>query len=73
MSEQTNTPNPVLDTTPTEQVLTQLQYNIKDTAKLLGVSVPTVRRLLKRRLLRANPAHRSKMIFRESILAFIRM
>lgn len=56
-----------------EQLSAQLQYNIADTARLLGVSVKTVRRLLKKRLLRANPALRHKMIYRESILAFIRM
>jgi hypothetical protein len=72
MNTLTNVPIPDA-TTPPEQLLTQLQYNIKDTAKLLGVSVQTVRRLLKRRFLKANPAHRSKMIYRESILAFIKM
>ena len=65
-------PNSV-SASPVESELTQLQYDIRDTAKLLGVSVPTVRRLLKKRILRANPALRKKMIFRESILAFIKM
>jgi hypothetical protein len=72
MNTLTNIPIPDA-TAPPEQLLTQLQYNIADTAKLLGVSIQTVRRLLKRRLLKANPAHRSKMIYRESILAFIRL
>ena len=65
-------PNSV-SASPIESELTQLQYDIKATAKLLNLSVPTVRRLLKRRLLKANPALRKKMIYRESILAFIKI
>lgn len=57
-----------------EELLTQLQYNIEDTAKLLGnISTKSVRRLLERGLLKANPALRHKMITRESILRFIRL
>lgn len=53
--------------------LARLLFNIKDTAQMLSVSEKSVRRLLERGLLKANPALRIKLITGESIQAFARM
>jgi len=52
--------------------LLQLAYTTYETAFLLACSDKTVRRLLKRGLLKTSKAIRHKQITRESILAFLK-
>ncbi len=51
----------------------KLLYTIQDTAKILSISVKSVRRLLERGLLKSNPALRVKLITRPSIEEFAKM
>lgn len=51
----------------------KLLYSIKDTAEILSIKDKSVRRLLKRGLLKCNPAFRIKLITWESIEAFAKM
>lgn len=57
----------------TQNELTRLLYSVNETATLLSISTKSVRRLLERGLLKANPALRIKLISRESIEAFAKM
>jgi len=63
----------MLTTEPGKNVLTKLLYTIAETAEILSISIKSVRRLLERGLLKANPALRVKLITRESIETFARM
>jgi hypothetical protein len=51
----------------------KLLYTLRETAALLSVSEKSVRRLLDRQLLKANPALRVRLITRESIESFAKM
>lgn len=51
----------------------KLLFTLAETASLLSISTKTVRRLLERDLLKTNPALRTKLITRNSILAFAQM
>lgn len=53
--------------------LTKLLYSIRETAQILSMSEKSVRRLLERGLLQANPALRIKLVTAESIQAFAKM
>ena len=53
--------------------LSKLLYTIDEASKILSMSIKSVRRLLERGLLKANPALRIKLITRESIEAFAKM
>ena len=51
----------------------KLLFTLEETAHILSVSTKTVRRFLERGLLKCNPALRTKLITRESVLAFAQM
>jgi hypothetical protein len=51
----------------------KLLFTVQETADILSIHTKSVRRLLERGLLKANPALRHKLITRESIEAFARM
>jgi hypothetical protein len=57
----------------TNPALAKLLFSIKETAQILSMSEKSVRRLIARGLLQANPALRIKLVTAESILAFARM
>ncbi|HEV2694542.1 MAG TPA: helix-turn-helix domain-containing protein [Verrucomicrobiae bacterium] len=50
--------------------LPRLYFSVKETAYMMGVGEKTVRRFLQRGLLKTSHALRTKLITRESILAF---
>jgi hypothetical protein len=52
---------------------TKLLFTIEETSKILSMSIKSVRRLLERGLLKANPALRIKLITRDSIETFAKM
>ena len=64
----TTEPNAAETRGPTLEPLT---YSVAETAQVLGVSMPTVYRLIVRRLLRPLPHLRHKRIPKRQVLAFI--
>jgi excisionase family DNA binding protein len=51
--------------------LETLTYSVTETAHVLGVSLPTVYRLISRRLLRPLPGLRHKRVAKKQVHAFI--
>ena len=58
----------VASPTPPLEVLT---YSVTETARVLGVSLPTVYRLIARRLLKPLPGLRHKRVSKRQVLAYI--
>jgi excisionase family DNA binding protein len=56
---------------PTLQPLETLTYSVTETARVLGVSLPTVYRLIARRLLRPLPGLRHKRVSKRQVHAYI--
>jgi excisionase family DNA binding protein len=56
---------------PPTPPLETLTYSVTETARVLGVSLPTVYRLLARRLLRPLPGLRHKRVSKRQVLAYI--
>lgn len=56
----------------TESGFQRLAFTIKETAEILGVSTPTVYRLISRQLLKSSKALRHKLIPRSEIERFLR-
>ena len=56
---------------PTRPPLETLTYSVTETARVLGVSLPTVYRLIARRLLKPLPGLRHKRVSKRQVLAFI--
>ena len=55
----------------TRPPLETLTYSVTETARVLGVSLPTVYRLIARRLLKPLPGLRHKRVSKRQVLAFI--
>ncbi len=55
----------------TPQPLETLTYSVTETARVLGVSLPTVYRLIARRLLRPLPGLRHKRVSKRQVHAYI--
>jgi excisionase family DNA binding protein len=51
--------------------LETLTYSVSETARVLGVSLPTVYRLIARRLLKPLPGLRHKRVSKRQVLAYI--
>jgi len=51
--------------------LETLTYSVTETARVLGVSLPTVYRLIARRLLKPLPGLRHKRVSKRQVLAYI--
>ena len=58
----------VAQSTPPLETLT---YSVTETARVLGVSLPTVYRLIARRLLKPLPGLRHKRVSKRQVLAYI--
>ncbi len=56
---------------PTPAPLEPLTYSVTETARVLGVSLPTVYRLIARRLLRPLPGLRHKRLSKRQVHAYI--
>jgi len=56
---------------PTPSPLETLTFSVTETARVLGVSLPTVYRLIARRLLRPLPGLRHKRHSKRQVLAYI--
>jgi|GEM_PF-5539861 len=56
---------------PTIPPLETLTYSVTETAQVLGVSLPTVYRLIARRLLKPLPGLRHKRVSKRQVLAYI--
>jgi excisionase family DNA binding protein len=55
----------------TRPPLETLTYSVTETAHVLGVSLPTVYRLIARRLLKPLPGLRHKRVSKRQVLAYI--
>jgi excisionase family DNA binding protein len=55
----------------TRPPLETLTYSVSETARVLGVSLPTVYRLIARRLLKPLPGLRHKRVSKRQVLAYI--
>jgi excisionase family DNA binding protein len=55
----------------TRPPLETLTYSVTETARVLGVSLPTVYRLIARRLLKPLPGLRHKRVSKRQVLAYI--
>jgi len=55
----------------TRPPLETLTYSVIETARVLGVSLPTVYRLIARRLLKPLPGLRHKRVSKRQVLAYI--
>jgi excisionase family DNA binding protein len=55
----------------TPQPLETLTYSVTETARVLGVSLPTVYRLIARRLLKPLPGLRHKRVSKRQVHAYI--
>jgi excisionase family DNA binding protein len=55
----------------TRPPLETLTYSVTETARALGVSLPTVYRLIARRLLKPLPGLRHKRVSKRQVLAYI--
>ena len=55
----------------TRPPLETLTYSVSETAHVLGVSLPTVYRLIARRLLKPLPGLRHKRVSKRQVLAYI--
>ena len=55
----------------TRPPLETLTYSVTETARVLGVSMPTVYRLIARRLLKPLPGLRHKRVSKRQVLAYI--
>ena len=58
----------VVQPTPSLETLT---YSVTETARVLGVSLPTVYRLIARRLLKPLPGLRHKRVSKRQVLAYV--
>jgi excisionase family DNA binding protein len=56
---------------PTPPPLEPLTYSVTETARVLGVSMPTVYRLIARRLLKPLPGLRHKRLAKRQVHAYI--
>lgn len=64
-------PNAAEVVQPTPLPLEPMTYSVTETARVLGVSLPTVYRLVARRLLKPLPGLRHKRISRRQVHAYI--
>jgi len=56
---------------PATPSLETLTYSVTETARVLGVSLPTVYRLIARRLLKPLPGLRHKRVSKRQVLAYV--
>lgn len=56
---------------PTPSPLEPLTYSVTETARVLGVSLPTVYRLIARRLLKPLPGLRHKRLSKRQVHAYV--
>ena len=64
-------PNGIGVAQATPQPLEPLTYSVTETARVLGVSLPTVYRLIARRLLKPLPGLRHKRVSKRQVHAYI--